>query len=366
LSFIPYNISPYEKRAEIPADYKPRSFNEKRQYIDFVRRFIYPYKIPDAILFASLSEEYYTDENGKKEELQYARIIRLSRKWVCDIISGQSFFRRNSDYFTKAESHIFLNSEPPYTGENTVLETYFYAKCAARKIGIKNCRIISKVFAEKFLNHFDHPAVTGFIDLLSRDVSHRIEYGELGDICDFVLAKVITMQNNSGFTFSGRTLSSITTLANEWHAEIQQELKALAAIDADGRWSGNIRRTEKLRNITWRGLAIQDYKYKTDTFVWTVTQLRSVRQLLSEGLKMKNCVASYSAKCEKGLSHIFNVSCTLNDTAVSANSATLEVNAGRTLIQAKGKCNKNVSRETMSVIKRWGAVNRITVSGVKI
>jgi hypothetical protein len=370
-SFIPYGLSPYEKRQEILADYKPRSFNEIRQYTDFVKRFIYPYKIPTSLLLTVFQEECFIDEHGRKVKTQWAEIIRLSKKWICDIVSGQSFHQRNKEYLTKTESHIFLNTVIPYTGANTVLETYFLAKCAARKIENKRCKIIAKVFVEKFANYFTHHTLTGFLDLLARNVGYNVDYGQLSDICDFISAKVLDGWDKiHDFSFSGRTMASVVALANEWHAQIQQEQEACNGLLAlcfnalrDERQQNEDRHlSEKLLNKSWAGLPICDFTLETDACIWTIKQLHSVCQLLNEGRKMKNCVASYSNKCTKGESHIFNVSCVFRDIDVTENKATLEVNASRSLVQAKGKCNAQAPRETMSVINRWAQTNRIKVS----
>jgi hypothetical protein len=362
-SFIPYNLSQYDKRQEIPSGYKPRSFNETRQYTDFLKQFIYPYKIPTILLFATMEDEYYIDEHGRKKKTQWAEIIRLSKKWICDIVSGQSFHFRNKEYFTKAESHIFLNTVIPYTGAAAVLETYFYAKCAARKIERKRCAVIARVFVEKFGSHFNHHAVTGFLDLLSRNADYRVDYGQLGDICDFVLAKVLNERDMiPAFTFSGRTMASVVALANEWHAQLQIEQEALKALADERERIDQDKLRQKYLARKWQGLPIPDFRFENDAGVWKVTQLRSVGQLLDEGRRMKNCVSSYSDKCERGESNIFNATCVLKESGATESKATLEVNASRFLIQAKAKCNAKVTRETMSVINRWAQANRIRVT----
>jgi hypothetical protein len=360
-SFI--SCTPFDKRNQIPQGYKPRSFNENRQYTDFFRTFIYPYPVPAALLSATRLNEYYTDEQGEKAKTQNHEIIVLSKKWIKDIVSGHSFYQKNKEYFTRTEAHYFLNINIPYTGAETVMELFFQAKCKARNIAVKQSRIIARVFTRKFEKYFNHAIVTGFLDLLGRSRDYQIAEGELGDICDFVLSIIRNDEKGLGmvplFSFSGRTMASVTGLANEWHAEIQREQEAmrLLARAAQTRRTGNSPYSPLIAK-RWKGIDVPSFKYEANECIWTVTQLFTAEDLLNEGRKMKNCVASYSYRCASGDCAIFNVSC-FKDTRMTESKATLEVLHDRTLVQAKGKCNAMVSPIAMNVITRWAQANRI-------
>jgi hypothetical protein len=361
-SFI--SRTPFDKRDTIPHGFKPHSFNENRQYVDFFRAFVYPYPVPHSLLFATQLKEYGADEQGRRAKTPYYDIIRLSKKWVCDIASGDSFYRRNKECFTRAEAHCFLTMAIPYTGATSVLELYFQAKCAARNIAVKPRRVIAKVFTLKFEKNFNHGIVTGFLDLLGRSAGHRIDEGELGDIGDFVLAKIGDHIKGHGkvppFSFSGRTMASIIGLTNEWHAEVQREQEAMNQLAQ----AGQARQPRNRPNMPapanrWKGIDVPLFKYETDGCTWTVTQLLSAQDLLNEGRKMKNCVSSYANKCSSGECAIFNVSCFYTDSRLTESKATLEVSRDRSLVQAKGKCNIRVNSVVMNVIARWAQANGI-------
>jgi hypothetical protein len=363
-SFI--GCTPFDKRYRIPPDYRTPSFNENRQYMDFFKSFIYPYSLSPPLLFTPLQNEHFTDERGKRKKSQYYEIIKLSKKWLCDIVNGESFYKRNKSHFTRGEAHYFLNTYLPYTGPLSVIELYFYAKCKARNMGVKRCTVITKVFTQKFENYFDHEIVAGFIDLLARDNEYPVEGGELGDICDFINAKIDEYEKerrrNSPFSFSGRTMISVAGLANEWHADIQREQEALNALANAGQFQQRGNSTHKLTLAThWTGINVPNFQYKTDKYkcVWTVTQLLSARNLLNEGRKMKSCVASYASSCLKGQSAIFNISRFYEDLQLTESMATLEVTHDRFLVQAKAKCNGKVCSPTMNIITRWARTNRI-------
>jgi hypothetical protein len=54
-SFIP--VTAFDKRHTVPPGWKSRSFNEQRQYIDFFKTFIYPYPVPETVLFTAQNRE---------------------------------------------------------------------------------------------------------------------------------------------------------------------------------------------------------------------------------------------------------------------------------------------------------------------
>jgi hypothetical protein len=299
--------------------------------VDFVKRFIYPYDFPHILLWLLLDKES-VDEKLKT----------LCKKWLCDIFSGESFYKRNKDYFTKSEAHFFLVSDIPYKNSDSLIEQYFYSKCLARKMGVKLSRKISRIFTLKFVEYWDNNIVTGFLDLIARSENNDIE---LDDICDFVIAIIKGRKN---FSFSGRTMISVIALANEWHAEIAEQRTETSAT----------KKSEALPT-KWKGISINISNFEDDDFAWQFAQLHTVRDLLNEGRLMKNCVSSYSPKCAVGDSAIFHLSRIAKDTQNTKEIATLEVSKNRTLIQAKEKCNAKVSQLNMKAIRKWTKANNI-------
>jgi len=171
-----------------------------------------------------LEKETVKDDKGRDRPSPDFNIIRLAKKWIRDITSGVSFYKSNTALFTKAEAHFFLLSDIRYTEPSSVIEQYFYAKCLARKLSVKLSLSTAKVFSFKFTNDWDNPIVTGFLDFIARSDGFETGKLELGDICDFVLAEIKKHKKSRGrqppFSFSGRTMTSVLALANEWHADI--------------------------------------------------------------------------------------------------------------------------------------------------
>ena len=365
-AFIYIGWTPYDKRHLIPSTYRCRSFNVQRQYLDFFKEFIYPYKIPNVLLWAAFEKEKIVDEKGRLIPSPDLTIIQSAKKWIRDIVSGKSFYKKNKGCFTRAEAHFFLNSEIAYNNPSSVIELIYYAKCMARKIGIKQSRLIAKTFARKFSNHWNHPIIHGFLDLIARSPDYLVENDGLDDICDFVSSEITKYQKAHNrqppFSFSGRTMVSIIALANEWHAGILQEQEAQKAMNrlrqmVNRQTGGN----KLLDRSHWNGISIQCSRVEDDVSIWSFNQLCEVRALLNEGRLMKSCVSSYSIRCASGESAIFHVSRVFKEDQICMDAATLEVSKSRVLVQAKGKCNATLSSNVIKTVRKWAQINRINV-----
>ena len=335
------------------------SFNEKRQTMEFFRTFIYPFPVPEPLIITSIKEDLYNDKNSKLRYSKDFSIIQKSKKWLSDIVCGGSFYKKNKDYFTKTEAHYFLSSQCSYTDNSSLIAMYFEAKCKARNFGQSLCTVVTKVFTLKFFSSYDCSIVTGFLDLLARHADYHITADELGDICDFVNTKITQYQqgNSTPFSFSGRTISSVTALANEWHAQHQRELRLL------GRLGNNIYQNRSIPE-KWDGLGVNNFRHESKRYIWSITQLLSVHKLINEGRKMKHCVASYAYKCSKHECAIFNVSCLDKDMDLIESTATIEVSSHHEIVQIKGRYNAAVSGKVMGIIARWVQQERLKVNSI--
>jgi hypothetical protein len=201
------------------------------------------------------------------------------------------------------------------------------------------------------------------VDLIARTDDYRFDSGILGDISDFILAKIQEHRESRGraemFSLSGRTIVSVAALVNEWHRELQRRREPLNARMRPRDGNGS----EKPVNADrWPGLGIVNVQYPQDGVAWIVSELRTAQALVNEGRKMRNCAASYAYRCALGECSIFNVSRWHEANQLADSIATLEVNMkDRTLVQAKGKYNSRVTGAMMNVITRWAQANRIRI-----
>ena len=351
-SFIPQCAS------DVSLKWRSHSFNKERQYIEYFTRFIYPYPVSKALLLATVIPElYYFGNDGTRYRSLDYDLIQLCRKWLCDIVTKESFYIKNKNYFTKREAHLFLNSKTAYCDVRSVLFMFFEAKCKARGISGSFCKIITRVFTIKFEGCINHIIVTSFLDLIARHKDYIINDDELADICDFFHSEITKYNESSDksapFSCSGRTMTSIRALANEWHGKIQRENAAR-----------DVFKSNRIKEAHWKGLAISNFLFENDDDVWTITQLCNVNALINEGRTMRHCVASYAQQCSQGVVAIFHVSGRKRDSAsLSFNHATVEVRAAsHSIVQIKGRYNSRIDKITERIIRRWAQSNHLKMS----
>ena len=356
-SFIPE--TPYDRRDSIPENFRSCSFNEQKQYDEFYKKFIYPYSIPKMLFWTAFEKETVRDTHGRDLPSPDLEIIKLAKKWICDITAGESFYKRNKDYFTRAEAHLFLSTIPNFKSAS-LIEWYFYIKCLARKMDIKTSRCVARVFNLKFARYYNHSIVIDFLGFIARSTGFTTGRTVLGDICDFVLTKIKELQDGQrSFSFSGRTPGSVISLANEWHANVIREREARYAL-ANAEYRFINRNSIPLSIDRWNGISISHSQFKNDEGIWEFTQLYTVQDLLNEGRNMKNCVSSYASRCAVGDCSIFHVSCIYpNMKNFKIGKATLEISRDRTLVQAKAICNAKIPSATVNIIRKWAQQNRI-------
>jgi hypothetical protein len=83
---------------------------------------------------------------------------------------------------------------------------------------------------------------------------------------------------------------------------------------------------------------------------WTVQELGSGAQLLTEGRAMRHCVATYAGPCRTGRTAIFSLQ------HRGGRRLTVEVNLRRhAVVQARGVCNRRPDPEERAALSRWAA-----------
>jgi hypothetical protein len=255
-----------EERLAACQDWRAHTFNERKQYFEFIRDCIYPYPIPEALIFTSILPDYMIDDKKKRmHKSPDYDTIALSRRWLQDIASGDSFYKRNRGLFTRAEAHHFLASKIASHNPSSVLELYFQAKCKAHHFSPALSLMVSRIFSDRFSKYLNYTLITGFFDFIARNKEHLFTTSEMIDISDFVLSKITRYDQH--FSFSGRTLSSLITLANEWHIDQQHRMVI----------------SKKDKYQFWAGLPVPDFLHETEDALWEIKQLRTAKDLFAEG-----------------------------------------------------------------------------------
>ncbi|RYU81885.1 PcfJ domain-containing protein [Hymenobacter persicinus] len=168
---------------------------------------------------------------------------------------------------------------------------------------------------------------------------------QLGPVCDWIHQKRTVGFGDEpaqpGFSLKGRSMSSLLIQTAQWHRQLSQAAHRPAE-------------PSLTLATTWAPLPVPDFSGGHQCPV-RITQLRTYGDLVEEGRGLRHCVASYLDSCRRGRSGIFSL--TLN----GLRRVTLEVQANRTVVQARGVFNRRPNDEEGAWIQRWAADHRLLV-----
>lgn len=141
-----------------------------------------------------------------------------------------------------------------------------------------------------------------------------------------------------GFVMKGRSAAALIRDVNEWHRQT--------------RFAAAYRHLPKV----WKPVAIPDFEHLVgigeNAVLYSIRQLNKQSQLFEEGNAMNHCVASYIGKCVAGSSSIWTLEAYPTRMAPKK-QLTIELNSSKTIVQARGKCNRLPTREETALLRIW-------------
>lgn len=168
---------------------------------------------------------------------------------------------------------------------------------------------------------------------------------QLGPVCDWIHRKRSVGLGDEpaqpGFSLKGRSMQSLLTQTAQWHRQLARQDQRKPE-------------TGPALSDTWEPMAVQNFAGGGKCKV-RITQLLSYWELIDEGRALRHCVASYFDTCRRGRSGIFSL------TLDGSRALTLEVQANRTVVQARGLLNRRLNEEELGWVQRWATDNRLVI-----
>jgi hypothetical protein len=306
---------------------RTKSKNRDKQRLEFVRHAFHLFPVPDFMFEAWESPQpNKTYGNGTRYWLgpSYGFCAEEGyRLWYICIATGGSFYKEYGHYwFTKKESHIFLNCKHDISINEAIIYAVAYAE--SNNMG-RSLRIAkSKISDFSELTPFWKEVVRFFAqqDIKSKEI--------VDDIVDYI---VYQQRENPDFTIIGKghTLKSLLAKVETWHQDL--------------------RRLQLIGESNWEGIPLKDREYTQknrdgSTSTWKFTQIKSAKALQLEGNAMRHCVLGYKRQCIANECSIWSL--TLNDNR----KLTIEVR-DRAIVQTRGLANRVARPDEKSVVKKW-------------
>ena len=158
---------------------------------------------------------------------------------------------------------------------------------------------------------------------------------KINDLVDFINAEK-TANANFNIFGNGWTLSSLTKRMHDWHYQLS--------------------RAKKMGSFSWNGHDFKDFEFirnegELNCEHWTLTQIKTSKELLEEGSKQHHCVYGYKDLCLNGSTSIWSLKVN------GKRKVTIEVRSNRSIVQARGFANRKTTGEEDNLINQWARTN---------
>ncbi len=141
-----------------------------------------------------------------------------------------------------------------------------------------------------------------------------------------------------GFRMKGRTPAALIRDVNEWHRQT--------------RFAYDYRHLPR----AWKPVNINNFDCIVGTgeksVLVAIRQLNKQSQLFEEGNAMNHCVAGYIGKCVAGRCSIWTMEAYPAQGACKK-QLTIEIDGSKTIVQARGKCNRLPAEEEIKLLRMW-------------
>ena len=166
-----------------------------------------------------------------------------------------------------------------------------------------------------------------------------IERSQVGPLIDYIEN---SRTADPAYSMKGRTVRSLTRGMEEWHRQLALEEKL----------HGLIFTTSGINEGIWELEARHGNVRKK--IIWTIEEVLTSKVLHSEGKAMKHCVYIYVPRIQRGNCSIWSLRYD------GTRALTVEVmTKSRTIVQARGKCNRAPRKFELSVLSRWAKESKL-------
>ena len=138
------------------------------------------------------------------------------------------------------------------------------------------------------------------------------------------------------FSMRGRTVGALLRVVDVWHGEL----------------AGNQNRPM----LHWAKSKNDDFEFTEgsidDRRTWTIRELLSTEELITESQRMSHCVASYERSCVQGKCSIWSVELL----SMNKFEPRLTIELGHPdgeIRQVRGKFNRRPNNEEVAILSRW-------------
>jgi len=259
------------------------------------------------------------------------------KEWLIDLLEGKNLVYSNNLPFklTKKQVHFFNSNSDNY--KFTVTQGLIYSAIFLNTGDIDYAIKATPYIRD--LRHCDFWIET--MSYLHKMKSHSKNNHEvdIGNLMDYINNEVILLGRK--IDFKNLKWEKIIEDSAEWHHQLNlsESIKSIKLLELPNSKIGN-------------------FKLKLNNINYSITQLKTNKELIIEGSYLRHCVASYCDKCINGNTFIFSLR-KRNKKSIER-LVTLEVNNDE-IIQARGYSNRDCNDIENEIIKKWAEENKLEI-----
>jgi hypothetical protein len=300
---------------------RTRSRDRRRQRLDLVRHLFQAYPVPRFL------ENLWLDDGGGLAHPDAEGFTG----WYVAAATGLSVYREcSSGVLSRRETHIFLAAPDGFSPSRNIW--WARARAQGALLGTAGNIARSKLARGDPRDGFWTAAMRFFLRC------PEVRLTEMEDLLDYLGA---VHQERGEFPMRGRTLESVRRASEDWH-RLQIKAKEHGA-------------------AAWPGSPIADWQMQTGSAergnlaTWRVTQIRTGKDLVSEGHAQHHCVAAYKSRCLSGASSIWSMTRESGAWASAGpkRALTIEADGSGRLVQARGYANREPTPDEARILAAW-------------
>ncbi|MCK9567598.1 PcfJ domain-containing protein [Candidatus Pacearchaeota archaeon] len=276
--------------------------------------------------------EQKPDAEGRYVDIEFSPIIQA----IVRIARGDSFAKmcKSGDFpvtLTNKQCHQFLasNSESTFLSalRRTQIQTWGGDNRLLRVLmNRENGRRLAGIVDETFLD--------SVIAWFSKNPMLDLE--QFSPIMDFIWTKRF---EDKKFSMKGRSAMAIMRAMEDWHQDLaKRKIVHGKEYKSSGFKSGHY----EFNHREPSGNYVQ--------CIYDITEILNSKELHAEGKAQRHCVLSYSGSIEQGYCSIWSMKVN------GERAITIEVRS-RSIVQARGHCNRKASSEEFKIMQRWATEN---------
>ncbi|MEM9109686.1 MAG: PcfJ domain-containing protein [Planctomycetota bacterium] len=320
-----------------PAKFRTSTHNTERQFTQFVQHLFANYPVP------TFFEHAWFEQDRQR--------ARQQQRWYIQLGQGQSPRRLGGlpIEMSRRAAHLLPNVPERMTIDEGLRWTQVRAMGADPML--TDALLASPIGTDFARDDFWLTVVRFLIDQPMLD-THQV-----GPIVDYIHNQRHEPQYGGdldgdprppqpNFSMKGRSIDRLLRQVTQWHGRLAASVGAASYT----RWEPS-----GIPGKQWAEGVGNSRQHLV------IRELLDSVALCSEGARMNHCVGSYVPSCKNGASAIF----TLNSTKLGSAKAllTIEVRpATRTIVQARGKCNRTATPDEMRMVRNWAAQSGLQLS----